>query len=161
MHVGAKKYIRKRKKGKDLPHVVRDRDAELPKTETTCADREIPSRLLFVRRYVSPSTDECNFSRMLRRRKSTGSRKRDRRIREMRERGTKLRPDARLACSRKQKSTALSHSRRGRLMPFDESRCPSLSRIIVAIPHISRPCNICVTPLHIRFCAIKRAVFAR
>lgn len=74
------------------------------------------------------STDECNFSRMLRGRKSAGNRKRHRRVCVTLERETKLRPDARIfAYIREQKSAVLSHSRRGeKLMPFDESRCPSM-----------------------------------
>lgn len=72
---------------------------------------------------ASAPTDECNFSWTLRSRKSTGSRKRDRRIRETRERGTKLQPDARpRVCSRAKKRGLISTHDRERLMLFDESR---------------------------------------
>jgi len=56
----------------------------------------------------APSTDECNFSRMPRRRKTaSGNRKRDRRIGEtLRDGGTRLRPDARAFA----KNAALSRS---------------------------------------------------
>lgn len=79
------------------------------------------------RRHVVLSTDECNFSRMLRGRKSAGNRKRNRRIRVTRERETKLQPDARLArvFASKNARSYLTHDGE-RLMPFDESRCPSM-----------------------------------
>jgi len=89
----------------------------------------------------APSTDECNFSRMPRRRKTvSGSRKRDRRIGETRDGGTSLLPDARAFAKKAALSRSLVIERerererekererkkeKQELMPFDESQCPA------------------------------------
>lgn len=119
--------IDKRKTGKKDWHCVARDCTKLPKTENLCRKRNSVASRVIRRRYVALSTDECNFSRMLRGRKSAGNRKRDRRVRVTRKRETKLQPDARLArvfASKKARSY-LTHDG-GRLMPFDESRCLSM-----------------------------------
>lgn len=117
---------KKKQRKKDWHCVVRDCTKIARDREPLQKERFVASRVTR-RRHVVLSTDECNFSRMLRGRKSAGNRKRNRRVRVTREKETKLQPDASLArvFASKNARSYLTHDGE-RLMLFDESRCPSM-----------------------------------
>jgi len=146
--------IDKRKaRNKDWHCVARD-CTKLRKTENLCRKRDsVASRVIRRRIRCVPSTDECNFSRMLWGRKTAGNRKRDRRVRVTRERENKAPAGharlARVFVNKKARSY-LTHDGE-RLMPFDESRCPPPCAVAYNCGHSSLLTRVISVPCYCIF----------